>query len=78
MQRFTQGSMWIFLGVSNGVSRARWVKLANRRAGHLSSLPLFAPGGAQRASCSARRVELGRHAEAFRRRPCRFLAAKIA
>lgn len=33
--------MWIFLGVSNGVSRARWVKLANRRAGHLSSLSLI-------------------------------------
>lgn len=38
---FTQGSMWFFLGVSNGVSRARWVKLANRQAGHLSSLRLI-------------------------------------
>ncbi|PWF22993.1 hypothetical protein DD235_08260 [Corticimicrobacter populi] len=36
------------------VTRARWVKLANRQAGYLSSLSLIRAGGTQRASCSAR------------------------
>ena len=39
---------WVLRGKNNAVRRAGCVKLANRRAGYLSSLPLIRAGGAQR------------------------------